>query len=87
MLKNPHNFPARKFALKAEKKDTAIGCDSRCGPHFYDIHVSDNCNAKKDSWSCLGVSYVNNTGLDEKTILTGSSNFTVKEIKTFKITN
>jgi hypothetical protein len=23
-LKNPHNFPARKFALKAEKKDEAI---------------------------------------------------------------
>jgi hypothetical protein len=23
-LKNPHNFPVRKFALKAEKKDRAI---------------------------------------------------------------
>jgi hypothetical protein len=27
-LKNPHNFPARKFALKTEKRHQAIGCDS-----------------------------------------------------------
>jgi hypothetical protein len=29
-LKNPHNFPARKFALKAEQKDRAI---------FYNSHA------------------------------------------------
>jgi hypothetical protein len=28
MLKNPHNIPARRFALKAEMKHQAIGCDS-----------------------------------------------------------
>jgi hypothetical protein len=34
MLKNPHNFPVRKFALKAKEKDGAIFCDSSRGPHF-----------------------------------------------------
>jgi hypothetical protein len=28
-LKNPHNFWARRFALKAEKKDKAIHCWSK----------------------------------------------------------
>jgi hypothetical protein len=46
-LKNLHNFPARKFALKAERKDKAIycdsekdkaiNCDSSWGPFFEDI--------------------------------------------------
>jgi hypothetical protein len=45
-LKNPHNFPARRFALKAERKDNAILCDSKRGPYFCDIAVFDNCNAK-----------------------------------------
>jgi hypothetical protein len=36
-LKNPHNFPARRFALKAEKKERAIWCRSDWGPHFNDI--------------------------------------------------
>jgi hypothetical protein len=31
-LKNPHNIPARKFALNAEKKQRAIRCDSLCRP-------------------------------------------------------
>jgi hypothetical protein len=28
-LKNPHDSPPRKFALKTEKKDRAIECDSQ----------------------------------------------------------
>jgi hypothetical protein len=28
-LKNPHNVPVRRFALKAEKNDWAISCSSR----------------------------------------------------------
>jgi hypothetical protein len=39
-LKNPQNFPARKFALKAEKKDEAIGCECWWGPCFRDIGFS-----------------------------------------------
>jgi hypothetical protein len=38
-LKNPHNIPARRFALKAEKKHEAICCYSFRGPFFRDICV------------------------------------------------
>jgi hypothetical protein len=31
-LKNPHNIPAKRFALKAENKEEAIMCDSALGP-------------------------------------------------------
>jgi hypothetical protein len=34
MLKNPHNFQARRFALKVEKKDQAIQCLASFGPVF-----------------------------------------------------
>jgi hypothetical protein len=33
-LKNPHNFPARKFALNADKQNGAIYCCSSFGPVF-----------------------------------------------------
>jgi hypothetical protein len=42
-LKNPHNFPARKFALRAEEKDKAIWCDSLRGPILCDssaVHLN-----------------------------------------------
>jgi hypothetical protein len=38
-LKNPHNLPARRFALKAEEKQCAIWCDSGWGRCFCDIGV------------------------------------------------
>jgi hypothetical protein len=84
-LKNPHNFTARKFALKAEKKDRAIYCDSEWGPRFYGIAVSDDCNANTDSFSCLGETYKNNIGLHGGTFLTRLFDFTVKEIEVFEI--
>jgi hypothetical protein len=46
-LKNPHNIPARRFALKAEERHHAIYCGSGWGPYFgagFDIAVLDNCN-------------------------------------------
>jgi hypothetical protein len=86
-LKNPHEFPARRFALKAEKKDEAICCRSDWGPHFVDIYVSNQSNANAKSWTKLGVnSYTNDTGLDGTTFFTGSKNFQVKEIEMFEIT-
>jgi hypothetical protein len=65
-LKNPHNFLARRFALKAEKKDEAIYCNSSGGPNFDDIGVRD---AVGKSFTCdFGrCSYVNDTGLDGET--------------------
>jgi hypothetical protein len=100
-LRNPHKVPARKFALKAEKKDFAILCGSSYGPHFCDIFVSDNCNANTRSTTCqfgycyandtpftsFGHPYANDTGRDGETFFTGSPFFTVKEIEVFENTD
>jgi hypothetical protein len=86
-LKNPRNFPARTFTLKADAKDRAIKCDSSCGPCFRDIEVCDHSNANTDSGSWLGHYYANDTGLDGRTVLTVLCDFTVKEIEVFEITN
>jgi hypothetical protein len=87
-LKNPHNVPGRRFALKAEKKDEAIYCSSTRGPHFWDIYVSDNCNTNTQRGTrWFGCNYTNDTDLDGKTFFTGSTKFQVKEIEVFEITN
>jgi hypothetical protein len=74
-LKNPHNIPARRFALKAEWKQYAIWCYSGWGPCFgggFDIGVYDNCNANTHSRTYLGDTYTNDTGLDDRIVFTGS---------------
>jgi hypothetical protein len=88
-LKNPHNFLARKFALKAEKKDEAISCYPSWGPHFFDIGARDNCNCNAiiGSFTALGSHYANDTGLDGEIVFTGSGYFQVKEIEVFEITD
>jgi hypothetical protein len=87
-IKNPHNVPARRFTLKPETKDEAIYCDSKWGPHFWDIHVSDNCNSNVLSHTYyFGDNYTNNTGQDGSTFFTGSKWFKVKEIEVFEITD
>jgi hypothetical protein len=89
-LKNPHNVPARRFALKVEEKDRAMLCHSERGPRFgcgADIGVSNNCNANTESWTALGSSYTNDTGLDTYAVFTGSKYFQVKEIEVFEITD
>jgi hypothetical protein len=85
-LKNPHNLPAMRFALKAEKKHQAIQCRSDCGPYFGGIFVYDDCNANTDSNTHLGSSYINDTGLQATMVFTGSARFQVKEIEVFEIT-
>jgi hypothetical protein len=90
MLKNLHNTPARKFALNGEGKQDAILCDSLYGPRFgggFDIAVSSNCNAHTSSYTCLGSTYTNDTGLDQRVVFTGSYNFQVREIEVFEITD
>jgi hypothetical protein len=86
-LKNPHNFPARKCALKADKQDRAIRCNSDTGPIFIGgFVVSDHCNANSGSHTgAFGYNYANDTGLDGETVLTGAEKFTVKEIEVFAI--
>jgi hypothetical protein len=86
-LKNPHGLPARKFPLKPEKKALTIWCPSDWGPCFGDISVHDNCNANTYSFTSLGSSYTNSTGIEGKAFFTGSQNFTVNEIEVFEITD
>jgi hypothetical protein len=90
-LVNPHDIPARKFALKAEKKEKAIYCDYTRGPVFDDMLVDGNCNENTNSWtelgSGLGGAYTNDTGLPGDKVFTGSWHFKVKEIEVFEITD
>jgi hypothetical protein len=69
-LKNPHDVPARRFALKAKMKDRAISRGSSRGSDFVDIRNS----------------YTNDIGLYEEMFFTGSQYFKVKEIEVFEIT-
>jgi hypothetical protein len=86
-LKNPHDIPARRFALKPEDKERAIWCDSTCGPWFSGMRVSDDCNANTRSYAFLGnLAYTNDTGLDGKTLFTDLQYFQVKEIEVFEVT-
>jgi hypothetical protein len=86
-LKNPHNVPAKTFALKTKGKPVAIDCNAEHGPCFSDIDVSNNCNANTDSSTYFfGFAYTNDTGLYGKTFFTGALFFKVKEIEIFKIT-
>jgi hypothetical protein len=86
-LKNPRNIPARIFPLEAEKKNQAIGCYSEWGPQFgNDIAVSDSCNPTTENGTYLGVSYTNDTGLDNDIVFTGSQKFQVTEVEVFEIT-
>jgi hypothetical protein len=88
-LKNLHGFPARKFALKAENKDQAIGCYPALGPLFggggySDIRVAPESDSDTHNF---GRSYTNDTGLDGYTFFTGSAEFRMREIENFEMTN
>jgi hypothetical protein len=87
-LKNPHNIPARRFALKAEEKDMAILCGSEYGPFFAEICIQHNCNTTDRNFvGFFGKRYTNDTGLPGETFFTNSKCFRVKEIEVFEITD
>jgi hypothetical protein len=58
--KHPHSIPPRQCRLKSEKKASAIHCRADSGPHFDDICILDNCNAKRFI-STFGLNYINDT--------------------------
>jgi hypothetical protein len=89
-LRNPRGVPPRKFALKAEKKQNAISCNSADVATFgwNDICVSDNCNKNTDNITRIGTNwsdsmYANDTAFEN--CFTGAEMFTVKEIEVFEI--
>jgi hypothetical protein len=87
-LRNPHNFPARRFGLKAEEKYHAISCGFDQGPDFLDMGIYDNCNVHTRNYTMIfGSSYTNDIGLRRDTFFTGLAHFQVNEIEIFEITD
>jgi hypothetical protein len=83
-LRNPHNFPARKSALKAEVKDQAILCASPSGPCLAGIVVLNHCNVDNSIigsriWRILRQRNQPARGK----LFTGSQTFKAKEIEVF----
>jgi hypothetical protein len=87
-LKNPHNFPGRIFRLNATVSCCVIGGNSTHGLWFIGaIFVDVNCDTHSKNFASLGGLDTNGTGLDERTIFTGSLGFQVNEIEVFEITD
>jgi hypothetical protein len=90
-LTNPHNIPAKRFALKADRKQFAIFCEPTYGPTFgsysADIVIHMNCHIEGSDASTggFGTTYLNETRFTSGAVLTGSPKFTVKEIEVFEI--
>jgi hypothetical protein len=85
-LKNPQNLDARIF--KQKQADYAIYDFSSYGPSFCrncDLYVCDQSQSSGSSFSNVGSGYVNDTGIAGNQVLTGSFNFTVKEIEVFEV--
>jgi hypothetical protein len=86
-VKNPHNIPARRFALKSEGQAHAIFCVPGVGPCFgWDFRVCDDCNRTRGNYTTIGRGYVNDTGWEPELVFTGSRHFTVKETEVFEVT-
>jgi hypothetical protein len=86
-LKNPHDVPPRRFALKLAEISNAINCVVTYGPIFFGgIVVADKSNANSSSYtSCFGLCYTNDTDVPSETFFTNSPRFTVDEIEVFEI--
>jgi hypothetical protein len=95
-LHNPHNTPGMKFRLRLKRCEYAILCESVKGPRFGygwpDISIQNNCNTGPvNHTKGFGHTYdIDNcsyfpSGVNSSTFLTGSPQFTVREIEVFKI--
>jgi hypothetical protein len=85
-LKNPHNLPAQIFKLKLA--GNAICGSGSYGPTFgggHDLHICDQSRTSNGSYSNLGHSYINKTGIAQNQVLTGAREFTVGEIEVFEL--
>jgi hypothetical protein len=85
-LVNPNGVPPRKFVLR--DRSCAVTFRSSRGPAFGrgDLFLGGNCstNIHKNT-AALGNAYANDTGLDGRTLLTGTKAFRVKEVEVFEI--
>jgi hypothetical protein len=73
-IENPHNLPAQIFrqkeGLRAVYHRASYGPTFGCG---HDLCVSNRCRDSDDSYSNLGNTYTNYTGISGKEVLTGDS--------------
>jgi hypothetical protein len=76
---------APEVCAETRTKDQAISCHSERGPNFCGFHVWDRCNSSADSFTGLGIGYVNDTGIAGDVFFTGSRHFKVAEIEVFEI--
>jgi hypothetical protein len=86
-IKDARNSAPRKFPIS--NPTYAIYCQSSYGPTFggaHDVYVSDCCDQNGNSYTNLGHSYANDTGITGTQVFTGEQYFTVKEIEVFSIT-
>jgi hypothetical protein len=84
-LRNPDNVPARRFALKVEKKDRAIGYWFGLGPDVYEIRVFDKRKANANIGTSKFHYSTDDTRLDENALFSGSQKLSVREIEASKI--
>jgi hypothetical protein len=87
-LTNPRNSEPKIFPIS--RASHSICCSASCGPRFgsgYDIYVADRCNENTNSYTNVGHSYKNDTGIANDQIFTGERGFQVKEIEVFAISS
>jgi hypothetical protein len=87
-LKNPRNTNAMRFGLRENQKSYAISCDAGDGPAFgngHDIRILNDCDLNTKSYTSVGNTYLNDTGLCGSRVLTGAERFKVREIEVFEI--
>jgi hypothetical protein len=92
-LKNPHNIPAQRFPLKADKKNVAIDCNVGVadGPTFgFDMGIMDDTDGNMRGWTQHGTRVtdrVYENGIAVEDLFTSSENFKPKDVEVFEITD
>jgi hypothetical protein len=85
-VENPHNLAPRTFTQRTVEK--AIYDDPGYGPMFgagHDLKVWDPGDSGSRSYSVLGATYANDTGIADAAVLTGGQFFVTKEVEVFEV--
>jgi hypothetical protein len=85
-LKNPHNISPMMFSLNPAWMERAIECSTAHGPDFNSMSV--RYDGAQGTWLSTRIYpvYLNDTGIDEDTILAGAGCHRPEEIEVFEVT-
>jgi hypothetical protein len=85
-LRNPRDPICRRFKIKSDGAN-AIVCRSnhRAFGNADDLYVCNNSNTEKNSYTNIGSTFENDTGIDGKLFMDGEYNFTVQEIEVLRM--